>query len=165
MSTKDNAVSKAQAKAVSDEIMSAIKPILDKHGLMLSKTASKYGIHYEIKIVAANVDLGKNGVNLASPEAREWVLYSFQYGLTQTQAKDLLGEVIYTNAKVGDCVLVGYNGRKHKHPVIVKSLRDEKQYFVTTDQLRKKCVAMGAKPMEAVEVPFVPFDFSAEGAK
>ena len=82
-------------------------------------------------------------MNLDSNEAKEFVMTAQAlFGMTHAQAEAALGTVIYSNPKTGDCLLIGYNGRKSKMPVIIQSVRDGKTYFVGEQTLTK----VGAVP-------------------
>ena len=118
------------ARAITEEIGEATKAILAKHGLAITKSSSGYGDSYKFTISASTIRLGKNKVNLDRPDAQEFIMRAGQFGLTTDQAEQLLGTVVYTSERTGDCVLVGYNGRKAKLPVMVWSLRDNTEYFI-----------------------------------
>lgn len=71
-------VSKEQGQKVAQEIKQAVEEILKREGLSLETTKMLYGEWFEFKIKAVSVELGLNGVNLASPEA----IYYTKYGFT-----------------------------------------------------------------------------------
>jgi hypothetical protein len=140
-------VSRDLCKQVTAEIAEAARAILQKHGLEMAPTKSKFGAEYQLTLKASPLRLGKNGVNLASMDAQMWLLYSTSmYGISAQQAKDALGEVIYSNAKTGDCILIGFNDKKRKMPVMARSLRDGKEYFLPETSLAK----FGIKPLRGV---------------
>lgn len=144
--TQNQAIPRALAREITDEIMEATKAVLQKHGLAISKSSSGYGDSYKFTISACNVRLGQNGVNLDSNEAKEFVMTAQAlFGMTHAYAEEVLGAVIYTNPKTGDCILIGYNGRKSKMPVIVQSLRDGKTYFVGEQALSKFGAVLSAR--------------------
>lgn len=71
-------VSKEQGQKLAQEIKQAVEEILKREGLSLETTKLGYGEWFEYKIKAVSVELGPNGVNLASPEA----IYYTKYGFT-----------------------------------------------------------------------------------
>lgn len=148
MATKaTHEVSRDLAAKVTEEIAEAARAILQKHGLEMAPTRSKYGAEYSLTLKASPQRLGKNGVNLATMDAQMWRLYATSmYGISAEQAEDALGEVIYTSAKTGDLILVGFNDRKRKMPVMARSLKDGKDYYLPETSLAK----FGIKPMRGV---------------
>lgn len=143
---QDHAIPRALAREITDELMEAAKAVLQKHGLAIGKSSSGYGDSYKFTISACNVRLGQNGVNLDSNEAKEFVVTANAlFKMTYAEAEAALGSVIYTNPKTGDCILIGYNGRKSKMPVIIQSLRDGKTYFVGEQTLSKVGAVLPAR--------------------
>lgn len=143
---QDHAIPRALAREITDELMEAAKAVLQKHGLAVGKSSSGYGDSYKFTISACNVRLGQNGVNLDSNEAKEFVVTAHAlFKMTHAEAEAALGSVIYTNPKTGDCILIGYNGRKSKMPVIIQSLRDGKTYFVGEQTLSKVGAVLPAR--------------------
>jgi hypothetical protein len=130
-------VPKELSREITQELMDAAKTVLAKHGLVLEKSSSGYGDSYKFTVSATTVRLGKNGVNLDSAEAQEFVLSASLWDMTREQATAALGEVIYTSAKTGYCFLIGYNSRKRTAPVIVRSVRDGKTYGIAETALAK----------------------------
>jgi len=148
MATKvTHEISRQFAAMVTEEIAEAARAILQKHGLEMAPTRSKYGAEYQLTLKASPVRLGLNGVNLASMEAQEWVATAYLYEITTEQAEDALGKVVYSSPATGDCILVGYNGRKRKMPVIAQSIATKKTYYMTD-----KCLAkIGIRAIRDVE--------------
>jgi len=143
---QDHAIPRALAREITDELMEAAKAVLQKHGLAIGKSSSGYGDSYKFTISACNVRLGQNGVNLDSNEAKEFVMTANAlFKMTFAEAEAALGTVIYTNPKTGDCILIGYNGRKSKMPVIIQSLQDGKTYFVGEQTLSKVGAVLPAR--------------------
>ncbi len=138
MATKaTHEVSRDLAAKVTEEIAEAARAILKKHGMEMAPTRSKYGAQYEITVKASPIRAGKNGVNLASIEAQEWLANAYIYEITEEQAEFALGEVIYSSAATGDCILIGYNSRKRKNPVIAQSIKSRKTYYLSDNCLTK----------------------------
>ena len=133
----EHRVPKELSREITQELLEAAKTVLAKHGLALEKSSSGYGDSYKFTVSATTVRLGKNGVNLDSAEAQEFVMTAILWDMTREQATAALGEVIYTSAKTGDCFVIGYNGRKRTLPVIVQSVRDGKTYYISDAALAK----------------------------
>lgn len=128
--TPEQKVPRDLARKVAEEIMEAAKAILEKHGLDLTKTSSGYGDYFRLSIQASSLNLGKNDVNLDSLEAQEWIASAWRFDLTPESALYYLGEVCYTSEKIGECVLLGLNGRKTRTPILVRSLKTGAQYWI-----------------------------------
>ena len=148
MATKaTHEVSRDLSAKVTAEIAEAARAILQKHGLEMAPTRSKYGAEYQLTLKASPLRLGKNGVNLASMDAQMWRLYATSmYGISAEQAHDALGEVIYSSPKTGDLILIGFNDKKRKMPVMARSLKDGKDYFLPETSLNK----FGIKPLRGM---------------
>lgn len=132
MATKaTHEVSRDLSAKVTAEIAEAARAILQKHGLEMAPTRSKYGAEYQLTLKASPLRLGKNGVNLASMEAQEWLANAIIYDMSDKQAEFALGEVIYSSAATGDCILIGYNSRKRKNPIIAQSIKSRKTYYLS----------------------------------
>lgn len=145
MATKaTHEVSRDLCSKVTEEIAEAAKAIMQKHGLEMAPTRSKFGAEYQLTLKASPIRAGKNGVNLASMQAQEWVATAYLYEITTEQAQAALGEVVYSSPATGDCILIGYNGRKRKDPVIIQSLATKKTYYMTDRCLTKVGVPLGA---------------------
>lgn len=148
MATKaTHEVSRDLSAKVTAEIAEAARAILQKHGLEMAPTRSKYGAEYQLTLKASPLRLGKNGVNLASMDAQMWRLYATSmYGISTKLAEDALGEVIYSSPKTGDLILIGFNDKKRKMPVMARSLKDGKDYFLPETSLNK----FGIKPLRGM---------------
>lgn len=123
----DEVVSRELTRKVSADIQAAILPILEKHGLKLSKFSSKYGDMYGLSISASPTVLDKNGVNLASTEA----IYYERFG--HNVFKD--GEIITLTAKLGTKFTTGGKSyifcgvrSRGKNKIVVKGDKDGKGY-------------------------------------
>lgn len=124
----DNAVSRELTKTVSAEIQAAILPILEKHGLKVTKFSSKYGDSYGLNITAVTTKLDENGVNLNSAEAILYNRYG-HYGFLVN------GETVKLTAKLGTkfesrgrkFVFVGVRSRG-KNKIVAKCEQDGKDY-------------------------------------
>ncbi len=123
-------VSSELTKKVSAEVQAAILPILEKHGLKLSKISSKYGDSYGVSISASPVILNESGVNTASNEA----IYYTRFGHTGWLGKELSDRVELT-AKLGtkftsggkSYVFCGIRSRG-KNKIVAQGEKDGKSY-------------------------------------
>lgn len=74
-----DSVSKDKAQQISKEINDAVKVIMAKHGLLLTKQTTGYGDSYKFSIQATEVRLNADGINLASEDV---IAYErFGYGV------------------------------------------------------------------------------------
>ena len=89
------AVSKSLAEEITNELEKAAVAIFAKHGLERGKVSIKYGQLYSLKIEAQPVEIGPNGVNLASVEARDYIRFGAMYDLPE----GLLGQTFSVNGK------------------------------------------------------------------
>jgi hypothetical protein len=84
-------VTKEQAQAITAELKAAVEEVLGRHGLVASNaTKTGYGDNYSFKVEAFRKREGRNGVNLASKEAKFFEFVGATHGLTN----DDLGAVI-----------------------------------------------------------------------
>jgi hypothetical protein len=63
-----DAISKEKCQQISAEIDEAIKSILAKHEITVSKRSSKYGELFKYTLEAVAVQINEDGINLASPD-------------------------------------------------------------------------------------------------
>lgn len=122
-------VSKAQAEKISQEIKQAVEAILAANGLSAPKIASKYGEWYEIKITASAVELGENGVNLASPEATYFTKFGWTSfsGSSPVELTAPLGTK-FSNGQ-GEYAFAGIDPKKRKNPIVALRLSDGARVF------------------------------------
>ena len=120
-------VSKELTKKVSAELQAAILPILEKHGLKVTKFNSKYGDLYGLTISAVTVNLSKDGINLNSAEAVGYSRFG-HYAFVN-------GESLKLTAKLGTkfesrgrkFVFAGIRARG-KNKIVAKCESDGKDY-------------------------------------
>ena len=120
-------VSKELAKAVVTDLQKDIEKVLAKHGMQLSGMSTKYGDAFQLKIDAVSVKLGKNGVNLNSVEAQNFMNFGYSFGVTDVQA-DLGSEVSFSGKTV---VITGLNPRKKNQPVVCRDAKTGSEYYVS----------------------------------
>jgi len=124
-------VSKELAKAVVTDLQKDIEKVLAKHGMQLSGMSTKYGDSFQLKIDAVSVKLGKNGVNLNSVEAQNFINFGYSFGLTDVQAD--LGSIVSFGGK--SVVITGLNPRKKNLPVVCKDVKTGSEYYVSAKVL------------------------------
>jgi hypothetical protein len=124
-------VSKETAQAVASEIDKAVRDILAKHGLESGKTSMGYGEWFDFKITATAVELGLNGVNLASKEAT----YYTKFGYTAYLGGDIVSDtgtpltaVLGTRFQ-GDYFFAGIDAKKRKNPIVAIDRKTGKTVF------------------------------------
>jgi len=69
-------IDRATAQQVTEEIAEAIAPILQRHGMETRKQSTKFGTTYSLKIDAHKVELDETGVNRATQEAQDFLMYA-----------------------------------------------------------------------------------------
>ena len=124
------AVSKELTKKVSAELQAAILPILEKHGLKVTKFTSKYGDLYGLSITAVTVNLSEEGINLNSAEAVGYSRFG-HYAFVN-------GESLQLTAKLGTkfesrgrkFVFAGIRSRG-KNKIVAKCEDDGKEYVLS----------------------------------
>ena len=87
-------VSRDAAKSISDEIEAEAKKICQGK-LQITGISTKYGEGYSITIKADGIELGQNGVNLASRYAQDFRMTSWRYEMTDAD----LGKEALINGK------------------------------------------------------------------
>lgn len=120
-------VTKAECQAISAEIAAAIKPILERHGLDIAKTMSKYGDIYSIKVEANKVSRGENGVNMESEYAKDYKRFGSVYGLNE----GLLGKKFVSRGR--EFAFAGIAASRSKYPIAGLNLLEDRIYFFTQD--------------------------------
>jgi hypothetical protein len=122
-------VSKAQAEKISQEIKKAVEEILAANGLSAPTIRSKYGEWYEIKITASAVEVGENGVNLASPEATYFTKFGWSSfdGGRPVELTAPLGTK-FANSQ-GEYAFAGIDPKKKKNPIVARRLSDGAKVF------------------------------------
>lgn len=114
-------VTKEQVVRIQDAMRTTLASLLEAEGLMLTRGSAKYGDEGSLTFRFCAVDEDENGVNLASPEAQDFLNYAHTYeGGRPTQ----LGGV-WTNRMSGEEFrVIGLRLRARKYPVLAESLRD-----------------------------------------
>ena len=123
-------VTKAECQAISAEIAAAIKPILERHGLDITKTMSKYGDIYSIKVEANKVSRGENGVNMESEYANDYKRFGSAYGLNE----GLLGKKFTSRGR--EFAFAGIATSRSKYPIAALNIVEDRVYFFTKDVAR-----------------------------
>ena len=131
-------VSKEKAQEISREIEKAAIAIFAKHGLEKARISTKYGEMYSLKIDAQGVDMGLNGVNLASTEARDYTRFASMYDLPE----GLLGKAFEVNGKM--YAFAGIATQRSKYPIYVREIATGNFSFFQNSVVRF-LVPVGAK--------------------
>ena len=109
-----------EATALMKELSEAIKTVLDKHNLELSKSSAKFGDAFAYNIQAVKVKKDRSGVNLASPQAKNYqkygyTSYDFNTGKTMKLKAKLGKKFTYNNKQF---VFAGIRGGSGKHQIV-----------------------------------------------
>lgn len=132
------AISRAEARIVTDEIKAAVTAILDAHDLTVGDIRSNYGDHYGFRITATKALLGEDGFDYGTKEAQEWMLYgkmSLDADGPFEDPKSVLGKVVTIRGT--EYTFMGYSGRSPKYPLRFKRTDDGKTYKFTESALRQ----------------------------
>lgn len=117
------AVSRLLAEEITNELEKAAVAIFAKHGLERCKVSTKYGQLYSLKIEAQPVEIGPNGVNLASVEARDYIRFGSMYDLPE----GLLGKTFSVNGK--EYAFAGVAASRSKYPIYLREVATGKYSF------------------------------------
>lgn len=90
----NDSVSRDLAKRITEEIEAEARKILQGK-LQITKLNTKYGEGYSITINADAIELGQNGINIASQYAQDFRLTAWRYGMTDAD----LGKEALINGK------------------------------------------------------------------
>jgi hypothetical protein len=71
-------ITKNQAQLIIDELEPLLQAAMAKHGLDKPKLKWNYGDYFGLKLEASSVELGDNGVNLASAEAQYFTRFGYR---------------------------------------------------------------------------------------
>lgn len=127
----DEAVSREQARIISQEIQIAVEAILKKHNLKIEKQSSKYGTAYDYKVSAVAVKL-VNGVNISSVEAQQWVANA-GWAYDVANADDVLGAEFISGGV--SYRLAGCNLNKTAKPILIVDIKTGKEYWASKNIL------------------------------
>ncbi|CAB4157641.1 hypothetical protein UFOVP688_38 [uncultured Caudovirales phage] len=125
-------VSKEVAQQVTTELHKDIEKVLAKHGLELSKVLTKYGNIFSIKVEAIAVEVGQNGVNLASVEAQTFLM-SARYMGVKNPEKELGSVVSFEGRQV---IIKGLSPNARRNNVLVKEIKTGRDYWVSPEVLK-----------------------------
>ena len=117
-------ISKAQAIAITNEINETVDAILAKHNLQVLKRSTKYGEEYNFTIKAVAITLNEAGVNIDSPEAKNWIAVGDSYGFKNPS--EVLGSTFKNAGK--EYKFLGINLRKEKFPLSTIEVATGKMY-------------------------------------
>jgi len=125
-------VSKETATQVAQEMKTAMEEILKRHNLDTQQVKWGHGDWFEWKITATAIELGPNGVNLATPEAQYYTKFGFSaYGqapnFTQTELTAPLGTEIQVQGQT--LYFAGIAPKKRKFPIAVINASGEMMFL------------------------------------
>lgn len=126
--TTGHKVTREMSETISGEIKTAVDSILAKHGLVAGKISMGFGEFYDFKITAYANETGRNGINLASPEALLFAGFGAMHGLT---TDDLGCEFTHMGQR---WILVGAKNSA-KLPIIAQRVDDGKRYMLPESNL------------------------------
>lgn len=126
-------ISKEVANVVSAEIDKAVREILANHGLLAGKTTIGCGEWFDYKIVATAIDLGPNGVNLASREANYYkkfgyTAYAGEDDFTGVELTAPLGTA-FTSSSGKVMAFSGVDAKKRKTPIMAIEISTGKTFL------------------------------------
>jgi len=125
-------VSKEVAQKVTTELHKDIEKVLAKHGLELSKVLTKYGDIFSVKVEAVAVEVGQNGVNLASLEAQTFLM-SAKYMGVKNPEKELGSIVSFEGRQV---IIKGLSPNARRNNVLVREIKTGRDYWVSKEVLK-----------------------------
>jgi hypothetical protein len=120
-------IPRAKARAITAELKGAVEEVFAKHGLQAPKIHTTYGDVYRVKLEAVPLAEGPNGVNLNSKEAKAFLAWPEEYGLT----KEHLGGIWSYGAQ--EYVFQGVSTRAPKRPLVFKRVSDGQEVRATTN--------------------------------
>ena len=126
------AISRTDARVVTDEVIKAITPILEAHGLKMGSHRSNYGDRYAFRFDASTVVLGEDGFDYGTKEAQDWLFYGSLKDFESP--KDVLGKVVVMRGEQWE--FMGYAPRSPKYPLRFKKVVDGRVYKFTDSALR-----------------------------
>jgi hypothetical protein len=110
-------------RVIADELTPIIEAALKRHGLDAPKMQWKYGAMLELKMTAAELSEGPNGINLGSREAQ----YYTRFGFPGLDAK--LGTVF--SVKGEEFAFAGIAASRRKYPIYAKNIETGAYIFYT----------------------------------
>ena len=126
-------VSKETAAQVAQEMKTAMEEILKRHNLDTQQVKWGHGDWFEWKITATAIELGPNGVNLATPEAQYYTKFGFsayQEGPIQfckTELTAPLGTEIQVQGQT--LYFAGIAPKRRKFPIAVINASGEMMFL------------------------------------
>lgn len=126
-------VSKETAAQVAQEMKTAMEEILKRHNLDTQQVKWGHGDWFEFKITATAIELGPNGVNLATPEAQYYTKFGFsacQTGPIQSAVTELtapLGTEIQVQGQT--LYFAGIAPKRRKFPIAVINASGEMMFL------------------------------------
>lgn len=129
-------ITKEKAQAVSTEIKQAVEEILTRHNMNLSQIRTGHGEWFEFKVTATAIDLGLNGVNMATKEAQYyqrfgWTVYGHGPDFKSEELIAPLGTMFTSQGKT--YLFAGCAPSRKKYPIVATEVgKTEPIYFTET---------------------------------
>lgn len=115
-----------QARAITKEIENAANEVLARHGYDSATVKTTYGESYKLKLESAPLNEGPGGINLNSPEARDY-LNEARY--RDDLSPDALGRKFTQGGET--YIFAGYVHRRPKYPFVAIRERDGRSFKFT----------------------------------
>ena len=117
-------ITKSEARKIMAELELAAAHVLQMHGMVVGKVSGKYGDSFSFTVTANTPEMNDNGVDGNTTEARTFLDFSWEYGITDPQAA--LGATFNSNGRTMQ--MVGLNLRARKFPFIVREVTTGKTF-------------------------------------
>lgn len=130
------AITRTEARIVTQEIEAAVASILAAHGLT-AEYRTTYGDHYVCKITGTTQVLGEDGFDYGTAAARDWMLYgkmSLDADGGFEDPKSVLGKEV--TLRGDQYIFMGYAPRSRKYPLLFQKVSDGRTYKFTLVSLR-----------------------------
>lgn len=129
------AMTKQDAVELANDVRAAVAEILASRGYAQPTMKVVYGDSFKITFETTTVDLGDNGVNLASREAANYKdLADYPTAIFGKLDPDAIGKVYKWQGR--DVVFLGYNPRAKKYPFVIREL-DSGAMFKASEQFSR----------------------------
>ena len=117
-------MTKSEARKIMADLELAAAHVLEKHGMVVGKVSGKYGDSFSFTVTANKPEMNDNGIDGNTTEARTFLDFAWEYGITDPQAA--LGATFNQNGKTMQ--MVGLNLRARKFPFVVREVATGKTF-------------------------------------
>ena len=119
-------INPTKVKQLREEILAALKPIAEKHGLIIDKANANYSSSTaSLTLGFSEQELDENGVNLVGEYATAYLTFQRAYDLPS----GILGKVFVNNGK--QFAFAGIALKRSKYPFAVVALATGEKSFMT----------------------------------